>query len=317
VKERILITGGLGFIGGRLCEFLIEDGYSVYASTRKTKLTEGLDSRINLVKLDLEENDSNFEDLLNDIDIVIHAAGLDAHSCKEDPDKAFLINSEGTSKILEAAIHKKVKTFIFLSTIHVFSNSLIGKFSKNSPTINKHPYATSNLEGESLVMKASAENKINGIVLRLANVFGAPVRKEGECWNLFVNNICKELIISQKITLNSSEHIERNFLPMSALCNIILSIIKNKLNTPNKEALIVSSKESLSLLNMARRIQDRFYKITSLKSRIIKQDIDQDYKNHELVIKSDFVVEENLLNIELDNLIKYCLNNFPRNKEDE
>ena len=104
---------------------------------------------------------------------------------------------------------------------------------------------------------------------------------------------------------------------MSALCNIILSIIKNKFNTPNKEALIVSSKESLSLLNMARRIQDRFYEITSLKSRIIKQDIDQDYKNHELVIKSDFVVEENLLNIELDNLIKYCLNNFPRNKEDE
>ena len=97
---------------------------------------------------------------------------------------------------------------------------------------------------------------------------------------------------------------------MSALCNVILSIIKNKLNTPNKEALIVSSKESLSLMNMARRIQDRFNKITSLKSRIIKQEIDQDSKNHELVVKSDFVINENLLNIELDNLIKYCLNNF-------
>ena len=76
------------------------------------------------------------------------------------------------------------------------------------------------------------------------------------------------------------------------------------------EPLVISSKESLTLIDMIKKIQERFKKITSLDSKTVKKSEKEEALNAELVLKSDFIIDENFLNLELDNLINYCLNNF-------
>ena len=107
----VLITGGLGYVGGGLSKYLLNNGYQVIiGSSRK-------DAKIpnQLKKCSLVYNDfysiSNLTDICNGVDCVIHLAALNSQQCQDSPELAIKINGIGTYNLIQACIKKKSKIF--------------------------------------------------------------------------------------------------------------------------------------------------------------------------------------------------------------
>lgn len=105
---RILITGGFGFIGGRISQYLQKMGHDVTVVTRSNTNLHDNNYNINIVKANLLEI-CEMENICKGKDLVIHTAGLNAKDCKSNPTEAIKINGLATSILLEAAKKQGVK----------------------------------------------------------------------------------------------------------------------------------------------------------------------------------------------------------------
>ncbi|KKK37492.1 short-chain dehydrogenase [Mesobacillus campisalis] len=127
---KILLTGSTGFVGKQLTLSLLEDGHDVYALVRNQKKAENLVAstpfhlreHLHLVEGDITRDHAGIaEDMIRSLTQNIHAvyhmaAFLSFH--KEDKEKTFKINYEGTKNILELARRLKVKHFFHVSTAY-------------------------------------------------------------------------------------------------------------------------------------------------------------------------------------------------------
>ena len=315
---KILILGGFGFIGGRIAEHFLNRGHKVFIGTSdKKKKRDNIFENAKIVQTDWEDK-QKLDDICKNIDLIVHASGMNARNCIEDPVGALNINAKATASILQSAIKMNVKRFIYLSTIHVYSNKLDGIISeKNCPT-NLHPYATSNLAGENSVLWAQKNKFIDGIVIRLSNGFGAPKTKEANCWMLLVNDLCSQAVKNKKLVLNSNGLEIRNFIPISEICNAIdflVCQIPFELRVGNDGPINIGSKTSISVLDMAKLIQSRCGPILGYTPELLVKEKKNSDKISYLNFKTNrlealgYTYKHTLLN-ELDKLLIYCANNF-------
>ena len=136
---RILITGGLGYIGARLAKYLIKNtSNTIIIGTRKNIDTIDWLPKVKFVNT-LWNSSKELEKICQDVDIVIHSAGMNAMDCSAEPSLALEVNGIYTARILQASINQKVKRFIYLSTAHVYSAPLEGKITERSICKNLHP----------------------------------------------------------------------------------------------------------------------------------------------------------------------------------
>ena len=224
---RILITGGLGYLGSRLAHYLDQKGNEVIVASRDHDKSKNLSKRILIQVIDWK-SETSINQACKECDIVIHAAGMNADSCKKDPVAALDFNGVVTAKLIRSALLCKVSKFIYFSTAHVYSECLSGYFDENSCTMNLHPYATTHKVAEDMVLHMTKGRSMLGVVLRLSNVFGSPVHPKVDCWELFVNNICKQAVLTNEIHLKTLGTQYRNFLPMENLCIIVEYFLSSK-----------------------------------------------------------------------------------------
>jgi len=225
MKKTILITGGFGFLGGRLGQYLSEN-YNVILGSRSDQNKPNWLPIAKTSKIDWN-NETSLNNACNLVDIVIHASGLNAQECSGNPEKALLVNGVYTQNLVKAAINQSVKKFIYLSTAHVYSDNLLGVITEETPTTNIHPYATSHVAGESAVLLAIRQGYIEGAVVRIANVFGSPVSKDVNCWMLLVNDLCKQAAVEKFLTLNGDSKTVRDFVTIRDFCSVIGFLIED------------------------------------------------------------------------------------------
>ena len=159
------------------------------------------------------------------MDVVVHAAGMNAQECAADSIAALEFNGVATARLLEAAIRSGVERFIYLSTAHVYASPLSGMITENVCPRNMHPYATSHLAGENAVLCERQRARIGGIVLRLSNTFGAPMHKDVNCWSLLVNDLCRQAILERKLVLRSAGLQRRDFVTLEDVGAAVLHIL--------------------------------------------------------------------------------------------
>ena len=182
--NKVVITGGAGFIGSNLIKKLIENETEKILiiddlSTGKIdNITDFLeDEKISLIDKRVEDCD-DLNLLLNDYDFCFHlAAGVGVQYIMDNVSKALLTNIEGTHKIIESCKANKVP-LLLTSTSEVYgvsndpvwteeSKSLIGP-----PTKLRWSYAASKLIDEFLVLSEFNDGNLNPIVVRLFNIIG-------------------------------------------------------------------------------------------------------------------------------------------------
>ena len=317
-----MVIGGFGFLGGRISQYFLNAGHNVFqGTTRNLKSIKKSMDGVHAVQINLNSQ-SKLDEICKDIDLIIHASGMNSKSCELDPSGAFDVNAVATSKILQSAIKMKVKRFVYISTIHVYSDRLNGKISETCSPNNLHPYASSQQAGENIVLWAQKNDLIDGIVIRVSNGFGEPISKDINCWMLIINNLCRQAVEKKKLILNSNKLIKRNFIPISEICSVIefLSFGFNfKIRIGKNGPINVGGKNSNTLLEIAEIIQSRCKIILGYSPKIYFDKKNNEKTNNFIfdltkLRKIGYKSKSNSTTLEeIDSLLSFCANNFSYN----
>jgi nucleoside-diphosphate-sugar epimerase len=114
---KILVAGGLGFIGSYLVEDLYGKGYkiTVYDVEAPRKKIDG----VNYVQGDICDREK-LREALKGVEIVYHLAGeASIERAIENPENTVRANILGTTILLEECVKAKIKRFVFGSTVYV------------------------------------------------------------------------------------------------------------------------------------------------------------------------------------------------------
>ena len=253
---RILITGGFGFIGGRVAQHLQQLGHQITLGSRNGATTPAWLPQANVIQT-CWESESSLVETCNNTDLVIQAAGMNARDCTADPVAALEFNGLATARLVRAAGSTGIKRFIYLSTAHVYASPLAGNITESSCPRNLHPYATSHLAGEQVVLSASQRGQIHGTVLRVSNSFGAPSHAQVNCWTLLLNDLCKQAAQTRRMVLQSSGTQLRDFIAMTEVCRIIAHLASPDLSPSMPGIVNIGSGFAHSVLDMAKLVQQR------------------------------------------------------------
>jgi UDP-glucose 4-epimerase len=208
---RVLITGGLGYLGGRISKHLALQGCEVLISSRSViEAPSWLQGRGQIIPLDLLNPNL---DRFGAIDAVIHLAALNEIECAKSPNDALMVNTIGTLKLIDSISKLTgVKRFIYFSTAHVYRAPLLGRIDETTTTRPTHPYAYSHRASEDLVFSFEGKAFRKGCVIRLSNGFGYPERASVNRWTLLVNDLCKQIATDGQIKLTSNGTQLRDFI---------------------------------------------------------------------------------------------------------
>ncbi len=181
---KVLVTGGLGFIGSHTVVELIENGNEVIIlDNLYNSSLDVLDKLETLTKhkikfyevdiLDKEGLDKIFKE--NEIDAVIHFAGYKAVG--ESVSKPLLYyqnNIIGSLNLYEAMIENNVNNLIFSSSATVYGDPHTVPIKEDFPLSTTNPYGTTKLQNEQILKDLShAYNQLSVVLLRYFNPIGA------------------------------------------------------------------------------------------------------------------------------------------------
>ena len=213
---KILITGGLGYIGGRVADFLKRnhpESCIVLGTSREVKKIPNWAKSFQIVRLNILDPASIAKAVSSDFHVIIHLAALNEHDSLDDIKSAWQTNALGTQSLLSVASEKKISKFIYFSTFHVYG-SCSEKITEESPTNPHHPYASTHRAAEDMVRFFKYYKKMNILILRLSNGFGYPMDLEMNRWTLVFNDLCRQAMTSGEMVLKSSGKQHRDFISL-------------------------------------------------------------------------------------------------------
>lgn len=167
-----LVTGGSGFIGGRLAERLAtEEGVHVRAMVRNLKKAERLRKfPLEIVQADLLDPDS-LREAVRGCDLVFHCAAIVRET--GDREEFLRTNVEGTENILMVSSEAEVKRFIHFRSVAVYGMNPPDGCDENTPYQPcGNLYCDTKIAGEKAVWAAYQKKGLPVVVIRPANVYG-------------------------------------------------------------------------------------------------------------------------------------------------
>lgn len=273
MKRAILITGALGYIGGRLAATLAADSsWSLRLATRSAGperppwLPAGEMARMDVVR----DSDLDLRAACQGVDTIVHLAALNEIDSALDPQKAMEVNAVGTLRLLQAAVKSGVKRFVFFSTAHVYGAPLTGTITEATLPRPVHPYAISHYAAEQFVLAAHDKGAIAGLVLRLSNGFGYPSHLHVNRWSLVSNDLCRQAVLEKKLVLQSSGMQRRDFIPLSDVAGAVQHMLGSPLAAWGDGIFNLGGRCSIQILELAQRIAARCGVILGFVPEIVR-----------------------------------------------
>jgi nucleoside-diphosphate-sugar epimerase len=195
MKNKVLILGGAGYIGGYATDYLIEKGYDVCVYDKLIYETRYL-KNVKFVYGDIRDTKKVIE-TSKDYDIIILMAALVGDpACSVDIDLTDEINHVAIKNICEQLDDSK--HIIFLSTCSVFGAQL-NILDENSQTNPLSAYASTKLKSEKYVKEK------NGTIFRLGTVYGLSDSYSRIRLDLVVNVLTMKAVYDKKIHIFGGE----------------------------------------------------------------------------------------------------------------
>ena len=171
---KIIITGGAGFIGKHLVNYLLDKGnvitiFDNFSNSEENSMGYFIKNGVKVINGDIRK----FEEILKETenqDILIHlAAKISVSESILNPSETFEVNVDGTKNVLEACKRSNIKKVIIASSAAIYGESVPKiKLKENTKTNPISPYGKSKLVMEQEIRK----NNIDCIILRFFNIFG-------------------------------------------------------------------------------------------------------------------------------------------------
>jgi UDP-glucose 4-epimerase len=229
--DRIIITGGTGFIGRHLVKKMLSNkpsSIALIADTSNIQTSQFIDGEVDWDLLRIHTVDIRDKKTILDIfqnekaDMCIHlAAKISVADSINNADQTMDINVKGTLNVLEACSNSKVNNFIFASSAAVYGDVTELPISESAMLRPLSPYGKSKMLAEELVFRYDKLRKIqNTISLRFFNVYGRGNVSQSDVISRFAARLSKGL---SPIICGDGNH-TRDFVSVEdAVDGIILS----------------------------------------------------------------------------------------------
>lgn len=234
----VLVTGGAGFIGSNLCEFLLNEGHQVicldnFATGKPANIQQHLlNPYFKLIVGDIR-NPEDCRKAVKGVDYVLHEAALGSvpRSIK-DPVTTNDVNISGFLNMLVAARDAGVKRFVYAASSSTYGDS--ASLPKVEDVIGKplSPYAVTKYVNELYADVFSRTYGMECIGLRYFNVFGRRQDPDG-AYAAVIPLFVKLLMNHQSPVINGDGEYSRDFTYIE---NVIL-MNKLALSVENKDAV--------------------------------------------------------------------------------
>jgi len=261
---RVLITGGAGFLGSHLCDYLLAKGHQVIALdnliTGKVNNISHLagNDHFQFIKQDVTE----YLYLKGKIDYILHfASPASPVDYQKYPIQTLKVGSLGTHKALGLAREKKAK-FLLASTSEVYGDPQVspqkedywGNVNSLGP---RGMYDEAKRFAEALTMAYHRYHKIDTRIARIFNSYGPRMRKDdGRVVPTFINQALR----GQPLTVFGDGSQTRSFCYVLDLVEGIYKLMVSEINEP----VNLGSPDEMSILDFARLVLE----ITRSQSKI-------------------------------------------------
>ncbi len=174
-NKKIVVTGGLGFIGSHIVDELVDNNKVTiidnFSSGKISNLKDSEHKNLEIIKADI--NDVNLNKILKGKDYVFHLAALaSVPGSVADPLTYNQTNIDGTVKLLIAAKEENIKKVVFSSSSAIYGENPNMPLKESEPYMPLSPYASQKASCE-LYLKSFYESYgLNYVALRYFNVFG-------------------------------------------------------------------------------------------------------------------------------------------------
>jgi UDP-glucose 4-epimerase len=217
--ERVLVTGGCGFIGSTLVPLLL-------ARSAQVRILDNLvaggpepapeaELRVGDVR-----NPDDVVDAAQDVDAIIHlAAAGNVPDSIADPVANFEVNARGTLNVLRAAVDVQVRRLVFASTGGALIGAAAPPVDEESVPRPLSPYGASKLAGEGYLHAFRGSYRLDAVGLRFGNVYGPHSAHKKGAVTMFI----KRSLRGEPLVIYGDGSASRDFIHVRDLCDGILA----------------------------------------------------------------------------------------------
>jgi len=269
--KKIIVTGGLGFIGSNLVEFLIKkkffviivDNYSYSSNLQNLKNIPKNKFKIYNCDINNKKKIKNIFKKYNPICVFNLAAETHVDRSIDNPNQFIKSNIYGVFNLLEVLRNFKNIKLIHISTDEVYGDIPKSKFSKeNDPYIPSSPYAASKACSDLLIKSYIRTYKLNCIITNCSNNYGPKQFPEKLIPKIIIN-----LLSGKNIPIYGNGKNEREWIYVEDHCNALFKIFKTG---KAGEQINIGSNEIFTNLQIAKKILKQFKELGNhTKSKII------------------------------------------------
>ena len=257
-SRRVLVLGGAGFIGQRICSCLAERAviYDV--------LPQSSPGRSISVQADAQDVSALVRTMSRfEITDVIHLIGLPhIPTCQRDPRRSFELNVGSVSSALEAMRLSDVKRILFASTAAVYGKPRSNPVGETSPTNPISTYGYHKLLAEKLIQCYTQNYGLSGLVFRIFNVYGGDFKLHEDAISTFIRNAFD----GKPLNVNGGNQI-RDFIRIDDVSAALLQAID--LDHEGFEILNLGSGIPMPILAVAEIVRRAFAAKVVLDPRIL------------------------------------------------
>ena len=260
-NSSFVITGATGLIGSLIVKYLLyanrtmNFGANINAVVRNVEkadkiFAEEKTDALTYVVADLTKEKVNCE---GDCDYIVHAAAVTASKVMvSDPVGTICTSIDGTEKMLQLAVEKKAKAFIYISSMEIYGQPTVGgkTAEKDLGYVDIENVRSCYPEGkrmcECLCTAYAAQYGVNVISARLAQTFGAGILPtENRVFAQFARSVMR----GENIVLHTTGESEGNYVyTADAIAAIMTLLVKGKAG----EAYNIANEDShITIRNMA------------------------------------------------------------------
>jgi dTDP-glucose 4,6-dehydratase len=262
---RILLTGGCGFIGSHLCDFLIEKDHSIVCmDSLITGKKENIEHLLKNKKFKFVKHDvTKYISVKGKIDYVLHfASPASPVDYLKYPIKTLKVGSLGTHNSLGVAKAHKAK-FLLASTSEVYGDPLVNPQPETDwGNVNcigpRGVYDEAKRFAEAITLAYRRAHGIDTKIVRIFNTFGPRMRKQD---GRAIPNFIEQALNNKPITIYGDGSQTRSFCYITDLIDGIYKLMNSDLNEP----VNIGNPNEMKLIELAEKIIE----LTSSKSKII------------------------------------------------